>query len=106
MGVPVGVTVAAATGRLNDLARFLNSDVKTRSTRGVSVAVINRQLEAARMCLGAVPDVNAYSEVHRHSMPIHQAAGNGDVPMLKCWWRTGRSWTCATHFGTARRSGG
>jgi ankyrin repeat protein len=44
--------------------------------------VINRRLEAARLCLHAGADPNQFLPVHRHSTPLHQAAVNDDVAML------------------------
>ncbi len=82
-GFPVKVTVAAELGRLDDLARLLISATDEQKHAALSLAVINRELESARMCLEAGADLNQLSVVHKHSMSIHQAATNGDVPMLK-----------------------
>jgi peptide-methionine (S)-S-oxide reductase len=83
MGVPVDVIAAAGLGRLDDLARLLKSATDEQKHAALSVAVINRELEAARRCCRAGADVNRVSAVHRHSMPIHQAVSNGDIPMIK-----------------------
>lgn len=47
------------------------------------MAVINRRLEAARLCLDAGGDPNRSLPVHRHAMPLHTAALNDDVEMMK-----------------------
>ena len=47
------------------------------------MAVINRQREAARLCLDAGADANAFLPVRAHSTPLHQAALDGDLPMMK-----------------------
>ena len=47
------------------------------------MAVINRHLEAARLCLDAGADPNGFLPVHRHSVPLHQAALNDDVELMK-----------------------
>jgi ankyrin repeat protein len=46
-------------------------------------AVINQQLDAARLCLQAGATVDRFLMVHAHSYAIHQAAINDDVPMLR-----------------------
>jgi peptide-methionine (S)-S-oxide reductase len=82
-GVPVSVTAAAGLGRLDDLARLLSTATDDEKHAAMSLAVINRQLEAARMCIEAGAEINRVSVVHQNSMPIHQATVNGDVPMMK-----------------------
>jgi peptide-methionine (S)-S-oxide reductase len=82
-GIPVSATVAAGMGRLDDLARLLKSATNEQKHAALSVAVVNRELQAARLCLEAGADVNRFAAVHMHSMPIHQAVVNGDVPMMK-----------------------
>jgi ankyrin repeat protein len=47
------------------------------------LAVINRRLEVARLCLDAGADPNHFLPIHRHSLPLHQAAIDDNVPMLK-----------------------
>jgi ankyrin repeat protein len=47
------------------------------------LAVINRQVHAARLCLEAGADVNAFLPVHAHSTAAHQAAVNDDIEMLR-----------------------
>ena len=47
------------------------------------MAVINQHVEAARLCLDAGADPNAFLAVHSHSTPLHQAAVNDDGAMLE-----------------------
>jgi len=82
-GVPMTAPVAAALGRNDELAALLpRTSAEDRQT-ALGLAVINRQLEAARLCLDAGGDVNSLLPVHKHSTPLHQAAINDDVAMLE-----------------------
>jgi len=49
----------------------------------LALAVVNGQADAARLCLDAGADINAFMPVHSHSTPLHQASVNGDVEMLR-----------------------
>jgi ankyrin repeat protein len=82
-GMPMSVSVAAAMGNTAELARLLPTAGAAHRHSAFSVAVINRQVEAARLCLDAGADVNAFLVCHVHSTPAHQAAINDDVPMLE-----------------------
>jgi peptide-methionine (S)-S-oxide reductase len=82
-GVPTTAPIAAGLGIDNDLLALLKQcDAKTRQA-AFGIAVINQQLTAAKLCLDAGVDVNAFLPIHAHSLPTHQAAVNDDVPMLK-----------------------
>ena len=48
----------------------------------LAMAVINRQEEAARLCLEAGADANAFMPCHSHSTPLHQAALHGDIGLM------------------------
>jgi ankyrin repeat protein len=78
----MSVPIAAALDRRRDLASLLVHASPADRQSGLSLAVINRRLEAARLCLDAGADPNQLLPVHRHSTPLHQAAINDDVPML------------------------
>jgi peptide-methionine (S)-S-oxide reductase len=82
-GMVLTAPVAAALGRASDLARLLPSSTPEERRQALGLAVINRQVEAARMCLDAGADVNAFLPVHRHSTALHQAAINEDFPMME-----------------------
>ena len=82
-GVALTAPAAAGLGRVNELAQLLKKASADEKHAALCLAVINQELEAARVCLEAGAEVNRSSVCHRHSMPIHQAAVNDDVPMLK-----------------------
>lgn len=75
--------IAASLGRTTELIELLQSATVEDRQTAFGLAVINRQLEAARVCLDAGADVNTSLPVHRHSRALHQAAGNNDLAMLK-----------------------
>jgi peptide-methionine (S)-S-oxide reductase len=82
-GMAMTAAVAAGLGRVDELARLLPQADDAERHAALSMAVINRQLEAARQCLDAGADVNAFLLVHAHSTPLHQAAIHDDVDLLK-----------------------
>jgi hypothetical protein len=82
-GFPLDAPIAAALGRVRDLARMLPAASAVDRQRALGLAVINKQCEAARLCLEAGADVNALLLVHAHSTPLHQAVANDDMPMLE-----------------------
>jgi peptide-methionine (S)-S-oxide reductase len=82
-GVPMTATIAAALGRNDELLKVLRDANAATTQTAFGIAVINRQHAAARLCLEAGADVNAFLPVHSHSLPIHQAAVNDDVEMLQ-----------------------
>ena len=75
--------VAAALGRNDELEALLTHADAATTQSSFGVAVINRQVSAARLCLAAGAEVNAFLPVHSHSRPVHQAAVNDDVEMLR-----------------------
>jgi peptide-methionine (S)-S-oxide reductase len=75
--------IAAAIGRDRELAALLANASSQERQDALALAVINRQVEAARLCLDAGADVNAFLAVHKHSTPLHQAAVNDDSAMLR-----------------------
>lgn len=82
-GVPMTAPVAAGLGDVASLQRLIgNADAAERHA-ALSMAVINREVEAACVCLDAGVDVNAFQVVHVHSTFLHQAANNDDVAMLE-----------------------
>ena len=76
---------AAGLGRNAELARLRETAPPDEKQEALALAVINRQLEAARLCLAAGADPNRLmpAHAHGHSAPLHQAAIHDDVPMLK-----------------------
>lgn len=82
-GHPLTASMAAALGRTAELAWLLERASAAERQEAFGLAVINRQVEAARVCLDAGADVNAFLPVHKHSTPLHQAAIHNDVVMLR-----------------------
>jgi Ankyrin repeats (3 copies) len=93
-GVAMTVPIAAALDRRQDLAALLTHASPEDRQSGFALAVINMRLEAARLCLDAGADPNQFLPVHRHSTPLHQAAINDDLPILKLLVERG------AHLGT------
>jgi len=82
-GLALTAPIAAALGRNTELGALLATASPQERQDALALAVINRQVEAARLCLDAGADVNAFLAVHKHSTPLHQAAVNDDVEMLR-----------------------
>lgn len=82
-GHPATASIAASLGRNEVLAPLLTQASPQERQEAFGLAVINRQLDAARACLDAGADVNHVLPVHRHSMPLHQAVINEDVQMME-----------------------
>jgi len=76
---------AAGLGRHAELAHFLEIASQDDKQEALALAVINRQREAARLCLEAGADPNRLmpANAHPHSTPLHQAALHDDVPLLQ-----------------------
>jgi ankyrin repeat protein len=82
-GMAMTAPMAAALGRTQALASLLAQASPEERQEALGMAVINRHIEAARLCLNAGADPNGLLPVHRHSMPLHQAALNDDVELMK-----------------------
>jgi ankyrin repeat protein len=82
-GLPLTTPIAAGIGWGAKLKSLLTEATDTEIHAALSMAVINRQLDAARLCIQAGADMNRFMVVHAHSLPIHQAAVNDDAPMLR-----------------------
>jgi ankyrin repeat protein len=82
-GLAMTAPIAAALGRIQMLASLLPDASPEDRQEALGMAVINRHLEAARLCLDAGTDPNGFLPVHRHSVPMHQAALNDDVELMK-----------------------
>jgi ankyrin repeat protein len=88
-GQPMTALIAAGMGDVAALARLLPSARPDQLHAALSMAVLNQELECARLCLEAGADPNAFMLVHQHSTPAHQAATNKDRPMLELLIRHG-----------------
>ena len=103
--------IAAAFGRTEPLAALLCQASPDEVHRTLSVAVVNGQLEAARLAIEAGADVDAFMAVHSHSTPLHQAAIDEQLDLMALLIAHGARrdiadtlWGC-TPLGWARHQG-
>lgn len=81
-GRPLTAIEAAGLGRAAALGPLLERATREERTEALAMAVINAEREAARLCLAAGADPNAFMPCQSHSTPLHQAALDGDVEMM------------------------
>ncbi|HKO25952.1 MAG TPA: ankyrin repeat domain-containing protein [Solirubrobacteraceae bacterium] len=74
-GHPMTAPIAAALGELS-------APPRQEAQLMLALAVINDQVEAARLALEAGADVNAFLPIHGHSTALHQAALTDDPELL------------------------
>jgi hypothetical protein len=112
-GHPMTAPIAAALGRTDRLEALLREASAEEIQNVFGMAVINRQVEAARLALDAGADVNGFLPVHAHSTALHQAAIDENLELMellvargartdvadKLWSSTPLGW--ATHQGKA-----
>lgn len=82
-GHALTAVIAAGLGRDAALPALLAAAAPIERQAALAMAVVNRRVDAARLCLQAGADANAFMPVHKHSAPLHQAALDGDVAMMK-----------------------
>ncbi|MGC1336894.1 MAG: ankyrin repeat domain-containing protein, partial [Candidatus Binataceae bacterium] len=82
-GHPLTAPIAAALGRSDRLAPLLAAASAEDRQIAFAMAVINAQVEPARICLDAGADPNAYMAIHAHCTALHSATVNDDAEMLK-----------------------
>lgn len=83
-GQPMTAEIAAGMGFVEQLASsLLPNPSRDEIHAALSLAVINRQVEAAKLCLKAGADPNRALIVHVHSVAAHQAVANDDRAMLQ-----------------------
>jgi ankyrin repeat protein len=113
-GHPMTAPIAAALGRTDRLEALLREASAEEIQNVFGMAVINRQVEAARLALDAGADVNGFLPVHAHSTALHQAAIDENLELMellvargartdvadKLWSSTPLGW--ATHQGKSR----
>jgi ankyrin repeat protein len=75
--------IAAGLGRVEPLRELLIAASAKERTAALGIAVINKQYDAARLCLEVGADPNAFMPCHSHSTPLHQAALDGDLTIMK-----------------------
>jgi hypothetical protein len=82
-GQPMTSAIAAALGDDGALRELLATAQPDDVRTAFGLAVINGNLEAARLSLDAGADVNAFLPVHAHSTALHQAALAGQVTLVE-----------------------
>lgn len=81
-GAPMTAPIAAALGRIDELQALLANASSDEIQMVLAQAVINGQMEAARVALDVGADPNRFMPVHAHSTPLHQAALIEDVALI------------------------
>jgi ankyrin repeat protein len=81
-GYPLTAPIAAALGDVASLPALLAAN-PSDAQNAFGLAVINRNLEAARLALDAGADARAFLPTHSHSAALHQAAIDDNVPMIE-----------------------
>ena len=106
--------IAAALGRIDQLAGLMRAASADEIHSALGMAVINGQVDAARLALEAGADPNRFLPVHAHSLPLHQAALDENLELIdllvargaradiadKLWHSTPLGW--AIHQGKDR----
>ena len=82
-GQPMTAPIAAAFGATDRLPVLLALAMPDEVQRALGLAVINRQTEAARLALEAGADPNGFLPVHTHSLPLHQAVLDENLPLME-----------------------
>ncbi|HEV2399324.1 MAG TPA: ankyrin repeat domain-containing protein [Candidatus Sulfotelmatobacter sp.] len=84
-GAEMTVPLAAALGRSDDAQRLLAKANSDQRHLALAVASQYGHVEIVRMLLDAGEDPNRFNPVggHSHSTPLHQAAGNGHLGVVK-----------------------
>jgi ankyrin repeat protein len=110
-GHPMTLPIAAALGRTDRLEALLREASAEEVQNAFGMAVINRQVEAARLALDAGADVNGFLPVHAHSTALHQAAIDENLALMELLVERGartdiadKLWS-STPLGWARHQG-
>jgi len=84
-GAHIDLPVAAALGQVDDFYRALPTAGADDRHLALALASQFGHVEIVRMLLDAGEDPNRYNPVggHSHSTPLHQAAANGDLAMVR-----------------------
>jgi ankyrin repeat protein len=113
-GLPMTLAIAAGLGRTDDAERLLPAASRDEIQSAFGLAIINRENGIARLLLDAGADPNGFLPVHRHSLPLHQAAIDENLDLMPLlldrgarldipdtmWGSTPLGW--ARHEGKAR----
>lgn len=84
-GAPIDLPIAAALGRVDDFNRLLPQASKEERHLALALASQLGHVDIAALLLDAGEDPTRYNPVgaHSHSTPLHQAAWNGDVSLVR-----------------------
>jgi peptide-methionine (S)-S-oxide reductase len=75
--------IAAALGRTGQLAVLLRTAPADEIQGALGMAVINGQIDAARLALDAGADPNRFLPVHAHSLPLHQTVVDENLELME-----------------------
>ena len=84
-GAMMTLPLAAATGNVNEARQLLNQAAPDQRHLTLAVASQYGHAEIVKLLLDAGEDPNRFNPVggHSHSTPLHQAAGNGHLDVVK-----------------------
>lgn len=84
-GAKIDLTVAAATGRIEDVRQLLPTADGEHRHRALALAAQHGHVEIVRLLLDAGEDPNRYNPVgcHSHSVPLHQAVCYGHEQVVR-----------------------
>jgi hypothetical protein len=98
--LPWDAPLAAALGANDRLEENLASAAPADVADALGLALINGNLEGARLALEAGADPNAFMPVHTHGTPLHQAAADDNVAAIELLLERGaRTDACDTLWG-------
>jgi Ankyrin repeats (many copies) len=83
MGHRMTAPIAAALGRTDQLAGLLDTAPADEIQNALGMAVINGQIDAARLALDAGADPNRFLPVHAHSLPLHQTVIDENLELME-----------------------
>lgn len=84
-GARISLPIAAALGRIDDLRRLLPAADGRERHLAFALASQFGKVEVVRLLLDAGEDPNRYNPIggHSHTTPLHQAAGAGDIELVR-----------------------
>jgi len=104
-GLELTAPIAAGLGQTDALPGLLADAAQADKQAALSMAVVNGEYEAARLCLAAGADPNARMTVHKHCTPAHSAVNEDDTAMLKLLVENGARLDVADDLWNATPSG-
>jgi peptide-methionine (S)-S-oxide reductase len=81
-GLAMTAPIAAALGQVDRLADLLPHTTEADRRAALAMAVVNGEVEAARLCLAGGADPDAFMPVHKHCVPLHTAVLSDDLALL------------------------